>query len=95
MKQSNQSMRDTFEGNKVIVFPAASLLPWYHVTRFNFLECNLKEVVDKGIPYKREKLQMKDRFVGNINLLRSKKAATPDRKTDFPEIDAPKVWMIE
>ena len=46
MKESNQNMRETFEDNKVIVFPAASLQPWDNVTRFNFLECNLKEVVD-------------------------------------------------
>ena len=38
---------------------------------------------------------MKDSFVGCINQLKTTKAATPERKSDFPEINAPKPWMTE
>ena len=68
MKKANSELRKNFETtNKVIVFPAESLLPWDNVARFNFLECNMKDVVDGGIPYQKDKLKFKTSFVGQIN----------------------------
>ena len=56
MKKANNNLRAAFENsNRVIVFPAESLIPWDNVARFNFLECNLKEVTDNGIPYEHNK----------------------------------------
>ena len=82
-------MRERFEKNKVIVFPASALQPWDNVARFNFLECNLKEVVDKGLPFKKDKVITKDTFVGQINQLKTAKAATPERKTEYPDLNSP------
>ena len=67
MRDSAQKMRESYQDNKVIVFPAKSLSPWDNVNRFNFMETNLKDIVEKGVPYKRDRVIMKDPFVGQIN----------------------------
>ena len=59
------------------------------------MECNLKEVVDKGVPYKRNKAKFKDSFVGQINQLKTTQAVAPERKSLLPEIDVPNPWITE
>ena len=87
MKKYNKKLYETFKDNKVIVFPSESLEPWDCVTRFDFLDCKLQEVVDKGIPFRKNKISVKDDFVGAINQVKMKKCKTPIKsRTGFPEL---------
>ena len=87
IQEQNRGLRETFEKDQVIVFPTESLRPWDNIARMNFLECNLKNVVQEGVPYQKTKKNFKDPFVGAINQLKTKKPQTPEKKTEFPSIN--------
>ena len=55
----------------------------------------MREVVDKGVPFKKDKTITKDPFVGQINQLKMTVAKTPEKRSEFPEINATSPFMTD
>jgi len=51
----------------VVVFQREVLKPWDGVPRFDFLDCNLKAVVNDSDDFKSNHMTRMDRFIGAIN----------------------------
>ena len=56
------------------------LHPWDNIPRFDFLECNLANIFTASEPYQTKKKTNKDRFIGNINQLKTTQAKKVEKK---------------
>lgn len=68
--QRNDQLQELLTKDQVIVFPRKILQPWDDIPRFDFLDCNLRNIVNDDDAYQKKKKPKKDTFIGNINQLK-------------------------
>ena len=65
--ERQRQLRDILSKDSVVVFSREAFKPWDDIPRFDFLDCNLKQVMKEGEERERTKVSFKDSFIGNIN----------------------------